>query len=155
MDQKTLTLEVLNDLIEVNGERIWSYQAMLEGPGDQTDVELNGVFEQIITQGQRLQDELELKYVELAHDLPARGSPSGIILRAWNLVKSAFINKKSSLSATEFFDKGERALLKAYQFAQKQSDIIPSAKELIAGQRRELMAFYHQYKQLYKNHQLA
>ncbi|MGK6351478.1 DUF2383 domain-containing protein [Parapedobacter sp. DT-150] len=154
MDQKALTLEVLNDLIEVNGERIWSYQAMLEGPGDQTDAALNGVFEQMITQGQRLQDELELKYVELAHDLPARGSPSGIILRAWNLVKSAFSNK-GSLSATEFFDKGERALLKAYRFAQKQSDIIPSARELIALQRRELTAFYRQYKQLYKNHQLA
>ncbi|WP_257670561.1 hypothetical protein [Parapedobacter tibetensis] len=36
-DQSKTTLELLNDLIEVNGRRIWSYQSVLEGPIDRTD----------------------------------------------------------------------------------------------------------------------
>lgn len=154
MNQLKKTLEVLNDLIEVNGQRIWSYQAVLEGPADKADAELNMVFEQIIGQGQRLQEDLELEFVALAHDLPVKGNPSGTILRTWNIVKSTFA-EKDALSISEFFNTGERALLKAYQYAEKQTGIVPSSKDLITRQKNELSMFYRQYKQLYKTHQFA
>ncbi|MBK1441574.1 DUF2383 domain-containing protein [Parapedobacter sp. ISTM3] len=155
MDQLTKTLEVLNDLIEVNGQRIWSYQAVLEGPADRADDELNRVFEQIIAQGQRLQEDLELEFVALAHDLPAKGKPSGTILRAWNVVKATFAKNGNSLSIYEFFNTGERALLKAYQYAERQEGLFPTARKLIVSQKAELSTFYRQYKQLYKGHQFA
>ncbi len=147
------TLELLNDLIEVNGQRIWSYQAVLEGPADATDIELNMIFEQIIVQSQRLQEELEVEFVALANDLPTRGNPTGTILRAWNAVKTIF-SDRPSIPISEFFDTGERALLKAYRYAEKQAGVVPVVRDLVVRQKQELSAFYRQYKQLYRG-QLA
>ncbi|GGH04375.1 hypothetical protein GCM10007415_45850 [Parapedobacter pyrenivorans] len=55
-----LTLEVLNDLIEINGLRIWNYQFIFERPNREISAELCTLFSQMIDQGQHLQNELEL-----------------------------------------------------------------------------------------------
>ncbi len=148
MKHSETILELLSDLIEVNGQRIWSYQVVLEDAVDGTDIELKMVFEQIITQGQRLQEELEVEFVRLAHDLPARGNPKGTILRAWDIVKSSFANQNMTIN--EFFDTGERALLKAYRYAEMNADVPPTTKKLIKRQKQELLVFYDQYQHLYQ-----
>src|SRR5690606_22173708 len=139
------TLALLNDLIAVNGERIWSYQAVLDGPVDRADEDLRRVFEEIIIQGQRLQEELEVEYVELAHDLPAKMGPTGAILRTWNVLKATF-PKKEPMPINEFFDKGERAILKAYRYAEEQQGLADTVRRLITKQHRELSSFYNHYK---------
>ncbi|MFC3199029.1 hypothetical protein ACFOET_15500 [Parapedobacter deserti] len=124
MDRLNVTLEVLNDLIEVNGQRIWSYEAVRGRSAGQADDELSRMLEQIIIQGQRLQEELEVEYVALNNDLPTRGNPKGVILRAWDIVRSTFDKKgKGPMSISEYFDTGERAMLKAYRYAEKRSRI--------------------------------
>lgn len=155
MDRLKATLEVLNDLVEVNGQRIWSYEAALEGTGNNNaEGKIHEVFEQIVAQGQQLQEELELQFVELANDLPTRGNPKGTVLQTWDIVKSIFA-RKDSMPISEFFDVGERALLSAYRYAEKRRGLVPSCKKLIARQKAELLAFYRRHKQLYRNHQLA
>lgn len=147
---KMTMLELLNDLIAVNAQRIWSYEALLEGPADDSDEELIMVFEQIIVQGQRLREELEREFVQLTSELPAGSNLEGTILRAWNVVKSLFADKKPALPIRKFFDTGERAVLKAYRYAEKQIDTPPSIKKLITKQKRELSFFYDRYKHLYR-----
>ncbi len=153
MDQLCATLEIINDLIEVNGQRIWNYQVVLAGSSDASDLELYGVFEQIVDQGQRFQEALELQFVELANDLPNRENPSGAILRAWGIVKTMF-PETSSMPTCVVFDSGERAILKAYRYAEKYI-FGTSSQKLIAGQQRELLAFYYQYKSLYRERQFV
>ncbi|PPK99112.1 hypothetical protein [Parapedobacter indicus] len=153
MDQLCTTLEIINDLIEVNGQRIWNYQVVFKGFNGDPDLELYGVFEQIVDQGQRFQEALELQFVALAHDLPNRGYPNGTILRTWEVVKALF-RSTSSLPISLVFDKGERAMLKAYQYAEKHI-YGTSSQKIIAGQQRELVAFYRQYKSLYKDRQFV
>lgn len=153
MDQLNATLEIINDLIEVNGQRIWNYQVILAGSGDTPDLELFGVFEQIVDQGQRFQEALELQFVDLAHDLPNRGHPSGVILRTWGIVKALF-SETSSITTSMAFDSGERATLKAYRYAKKYISGA-STQRIIANQQHELIAFYHQYKSLYRERQFV
>jgi len=147
-----LTLEVLNDLIEINGLRIWNYQFIFERPNHETSAELCTLFSQMIDQGQHLQNELELQFVEIAHDLPPGGCSPGVILRVWAVVKSAFPHD-GAMPLSEFLDKGERAVLKAYDYAVKLPDIIKTCHELIDEQRQELVSFYQQYRSLYKEDQ--
>lgn len=153
MDQSNATLEIINDLIEVNGQRIWNYQVILAGSSGASDLELRGVFEQIVDQGQRFQEALELQFVELTHDLPNRGDPSGVILRTWGIVRAMF-SETPAMPTSIVFDRGERAMLKAYRYAKKYA-FGASIQKIIASQQRELMAFYHQYKSLYRERQFA
>lgn len=153
MNQLDTTLGIINDLIEVNGQRIWNYQVVLKGHSGAPNPELYGIFEQIVEQGQRFQEALELQFVELAHDLPVRGHPTGVILRAWKVVKMMFA-ETASMSPCVLFDKGEQAMLKAYDYAAKQVALMPW-QEVISGQRHELLAFYRRYKSLYRDRQLA
>lgn len=154
MNQLDATLEIINDLIEVNGQRIWNYQVVLKQSSDIPDLELYGVFEQIVDQSRRFQEALELQFVELAHDLPKRGHPSGTILRAWRVVKGLF-PQTTFVPIFVIFDKGERALLKAYRYAEKHTSTTSASHKLIANQQRELSAFYHRYKSLYRERQLV
>lgn len=148
-----LTLEVLNDLIEVNGLRIWNYQFIFERPSPEISAALHTLFGQIIDQGQRLQNELEIQFVEMAQDLPPGGRSPGVILRVWNVVKSSFPDDRA-MPLHEFLDSGERAVLKAYDYAVELPGIMKHCRELIAGQRQELIAFYERHEQLYKEDQL-
>lgn len=144
------TQALLNDLIEVNGQRIISYQSMLGHSVKHTNAEQE-LFEEIIVQGQELQNELEVEFVSLTRDLPKRGDPNGLILQVWGGVSSFLVNKRS-VAIGELFDKGERALIKAYQYAEKQLNMPKRTKTLITRQKKELSAFYKRYKQLYTNH---
>ncbi len=147
-----LTLEVLNDLIEINGLRIWNYQFVFERPNHEINVELHTLFGQIIDQGQHFQNELEVQFVEIAQDLPPGGCSPGVILHVWDVVKSSFTHD-GAMPLSEFFDKGERAVLKAYDYAVKLPGIIKPCQELVDEQRHELIIFYQRYKQLYKENQ--
>jgi|GEM_PF-1115559 len=157
MNQLDTTLEIINDLIEINGQRIWNYEAVLDGGGGYAadpEPELYAVFEQMIEQGQRFQEALELQFVDLAHDLPEHGSPSGIIVRAWDSVREWFAESSAGMPPCVFFNKGELAVLKAYGYAAAQPMPVPS-KEIIVDQRDELSAFYNRNKSLYRERQFA
>src|SRR5690606_23543976 len=108
------------------------------------------VFEEIIVQGQELQNELEVEFVSLTRDLPKRGNPNGPILKVWKTV-SAVLTAQRKVEIGELFDRGERALLKAYRYAEKQLDKPKRTKALIARQKQELSAFYKRYKRLYQH----
>src|SRR5690606_41857129 len=82
------TLEIINDLITVNGQRIWKYQLALKAGSNTSDLELRGILEQIVDQSQGFQEALEVQFRELAHDLASRADPSGTRGRAGGLVRA-------------------------------------------------------------------
>ncbi|WP_257657583.1 hypothetical protein [Parapedobacter lycopersici] len=147
MEHSPKTPSLLNDLIEVNGWRILSYQAVLAEARVHSPAEQD-VFEEIVFQGQHLQHELEAELVSLTRDLPHRGNPDGRVLKVWSAVTS-FLRGRKAMTIGELFDRGERALLKIYQYVEKQLDGPKSTKKLIAQQKEELKAFYKRYRSLY------
>lgn len=149
--QLSANLGVLNDLIDVNGQRIWSYQGLLAGTDDKRrDEQLNLIVEEVVIQGQRLQEELELEYVDLAQDLPVKGATSGTVLHAWDLVMSLFADERSK-SIRELLGKGERAFITAYRHAGAHPALVPPVNRLIQRQARELSLFYSRYKRFYQS----
>lgn len=109
-------IEVLNDLIRINNDRIEGYEKAIDETKD-IDADLKTLF-------RRMADQSRQNKAELIQEVQKRGggadtnstTNSGKIYRAWMSVKATFTGKdrKSVLGACEF---GEDAAQKAYQEA--------------------------------------
>src|SRR5690606_14531859 len=104
------TLDVLHDLIQVNGLRVCGYQPIIENRSDAVSSPWYVLLDEIICQSRRWQDELEVQVVELTGDLPANrggaasscgcGTPINMPRRMrsnrWRPVSSARVNRRCS-----------------------------------------------------------
>lgn len=118
MDNKK-AIDVLNDLIRINNDRIEGYEKASENI-DQSDVMLKTLFYQIAEESRSFRRELTDRVESLGGE-PARDTTaSGKIYRVWMDVKVTFSgnDSKSTLNACEF---GEDAALRAYRQALEES----------------------------------
>lgn len=137
------TLDVLHDLIQVNGLRVCGYQPIIENRSDAVSSPWYVLLDEIICQSQRWQDELEVQVVELTGDLPANRGGGGELIRLWDTHKHAAADAVEPLEA-RLFSEGESALLQVYEQAAESVHSPMVCKQLIASQLDELMAFYDQ-----------
>ena len=131
------TIEVLNDLIRINNDRVTGYNKAIEELKDE-DNDLRVVFRSFILTSKRIISELTESILnkggEPAHDTTAAGK----IYRAWMDVKATFTGHDtlSILNACEY---GEDAAQKAYKVAIEDSqEIEAGALQLIKEQKSEL-----------------
>ncbi len=133
MQSNEATVEILNDLIKINNDRIEGYKRAINESKD-LDVDLKAVFEGMIRESETYKAELNDKNVETG-DVPEESTTSsGKIYRAWMDVKATFTgsDRKSILSSCEF---GEDAWRRAYeQGINTTADIDPMVKALITEQ---------------------
>jgi len=130
-------IEVLNDLIRINRDRISGYEKAVENLEDGEGT-LKTLFYQLSDESQKLKEQLSGQ-VRLLGGEPAEDSTmSGKIYRAWMDVKDAFTadDAKSALEACEY---GEDAAQKAYAEAQDDSRDFPeNIQRLISDQKDTL-----------------
>lgn len=138
------TAGVLNDLIQINNDRIEGYQKALEELKG-TDTDLYNLFTSFITQSTDLKLALESEVAALGEDVERGTTTSGKIYRAWMDVKSLFTGKdrQAVLNACEF---GEDAAQKAYKEAEGSEDILENAQKLISAQKLELKISHDKVK---------
>jgi len=138
------TAEVLNDLIQINNDRIEGYQKAIEEL-KATDTDLTNLFTGFITQSQKLKSELETEVSTLGEEIDMGTTTSGKIYRAWMDIKAAFTGKdrQTVLNNCEF---GEDAAQKAYRDAEKSEDLLPNARMLITNQKLELKSSHDKVK---------
>lgn len=125
MDHENKTAEVLNDLIEINNDRIAGYTTALEDLKDSEDKDIQSLFENYIQQTRQFNNELK-PLVLINGETPATGTMmSGKLHRLWLDVKATFTghDRKSILEECE---RGEDASKKAYEDAVKESVNFPS-----------------------------
>ena len=131
------TIEVLNDLIEINNDRIEGYEkAARETSGDATS--LNELYNKMASQSRDITNQLRQKVSELGGEAEDGTTTSGKIYRAWMDVKSAFSNNdtKSTLELCEY---GEDAAQKAYTQALASDEFLSTEiRQLIADQKADL-----------------
>lgn len=142
--------ETLNDLIEINNDRIAGYN---KASGETDDSDLKTLFTKYSTQSQKLVTELR-KLVHAEGSEPADGTTvKGKLYRTWMDVKSKFTGKdrKSVLSSCEY---GEDAAQKAYTTALEEDDLSNEVRLLIEKQKMELREAHDHVKQL-RDAQLA
>ena len=126
--------EVLNDLVEINNDRVAGYE---KAAGKTKDTDLNSLFADMARQSKEFVSELK-GLVRSEGEEPAKGTTvRGKIYRAWMDVKQTFSgdDRKSILSSCEF---GEDAAQRAYENALKDSELSPSVRQILEKEKSSL-----------------
>jgi uncharacterized protein (TIGR02284 family) len=141
------SIEVLNDLIEINNDRIAGFAHATKDIGDD-DLEIKALF-------QKLREESRYNVHELGSAINKNGgepemgmSSGGALHQAWLDVKATFTghNRKSILEECE---RGEDAIKKAYRDAlASDSDLTPEFAKIVSRQQEEIIAAHNQIKAL-------
>jgi uncharacterized protein (TIGR02284 family) len=130
-------IEVLNDLIRINNDRIEGYQRATDEAKD-IDVDLKAVFNRMSDESRQYAAELTQEVVKLGGE-PATGTTtSGKIYRVWMDVKATFTGK-SRQAVLENCEFGEDAAQKAYSSAlESDADMNTDIRQLITNQKSSL-----------------
>ena len=136
MTSTTELTEILNDLIQINYDRIEGYRKAADECKEH-DVELHSVFQEMANES-RLHVSSLVEYVRNLGGEAERGSTNmGEIYRAWMDVKATFTGKDrtSILASCEF---GEDQAQKAYAEALTDGDLDAATREMISYQKETL-----------------
>ena len=136
--------ETLNDLIEINNDRIEGYN---KAAVQTKDEDLRSLFSKMAAQSSLFAGELK-QLVRAEGDEPEEGTTfRGKIYRTWMDVKATFSGKdrKSVLDSCEF---GEDAAQRAYRSALEDEDLSSNVRLVIEKQKAVLREAHDKIKNL-------
>jgi len=153
MESDNKVTEVLNDLIQINNDRIEGYKRAIK-EADDSDVDLKAIFHRMEDESRQYLAELTREVVKAGGE-PASGTTvSGKIYRAWMDVKATFTgsDRETLLSNCEY---GEDAAQKAYQQALNTDETLSiDIRQLIANQKASLKISHDtikKFRDMYKD----
>lgn len=129
--------EVLNDLIQINNDRVTGYEKASE-ESREIDVDLQATFNKMADESRKYAAELTNEVQRLGGEPSTGTTNSGKIYRVWMDVKATFSGKdrQSILESCEF---GEDAAQKAYREAlASDAEISAQTRQLITDQQASL-----------------
>ena len=133
MEDNKKVIEVLNDLIQINNDRITGYERALKELKDESS-DLRILFEGYIDQSRNIRNQLGTEVQALHGKMDEGTTASGKIYRAWMDVKAVFTGE-SRKSVLENCHQGEHAALKAYNTALEHEDLPAYLREMIQKQK--------------------
>ncbi len=143
---------VLNDLVEINNDRIKGYEKAIEElKGD--DLDLKALFNRLADQSRDFKSELSSRIGRLGGEVSTDTTNLGKIYRAWMDVKAGMSNddRQTVLNSCEY---GEDAAQKAYDSALKSdADMDTESRQMITNQKQSLKAAHDQVKALRDAHE--
>ena len=124
MERNERTIEVLNDLIRINNDRVEGYEKAIRETNE-NDVDLRNIFNRMADESRKYSGELTERVQRLGGEPAGGTTASGKIYRTWMDVKSTFSRseRKSVLEECEF---GEDAAQKAYEKALDADNDLPA-----------------------------
>lgn len=149
MENTTVNTEILNDLIQINNDRVTGYQKAMEELRAEDD-DLKSLFAQMIRQSSQHKATL-IQEVQVLGVTPESGTTtSGKIYRAWMDLKAVFTghDRETVLNNCEF---GEDAAQKAYKMALETEGLSANLRSLISDQKTDLRSSHDQIKALRDN----
>ena len=146
METKTVATEILNDLIQINNDRIVGYERAIKELKDE-DVDLKELFRDMIGESHTFKMELATEVSASGADTETGTTNSGKIYRAWMDVKAVFTghDRKTVLSNCEA---GEDAAQKAYKAALEDEDLPEYLHSIILNQKEKLKRSHDKIKAL-------
>ncbi|WP_354329835.1 PA2169 family four-helix-bundle protein [Pedobacter sp. CG_S7] len=146
MANNSVNAEVLNDLIQINNDRIQGYEKAMKEL-DPADLDLKELFVKMIGESHKHKLALATEVQALGTDVETGTTSSGKIYRTWMDLKTVFTghDRKAVLENCEF---GEDAAQKAYKEALEEEDLSANLRDMIAQQQKELKASHDQIKNL-------
>jgi len=146
MEKSKEIIEVLNDLVLINNDRIVGYQRAIKEL-KQEDNDLRSLFDQMILESQQIKSDLTREIQVLRGSVEEGTTGMGKIYRAWMDVKAVFTgeNRHTVLSNCEA---GEDAAQSAYYKA-LQSDSLPAfIREMLTRQQATLKDSHDEIRDL-------
>jgi uncharacterized protein (TIGR02284 family) len=137
MEENRETIEVLNDLIQINSDRIIGYEKAIRQTNVE-DTDLKILYASMVAEGHRMKIALATEVQALGAEIEHLTTASGKIYRAWMDVKAMFAgnNRQTVLANCE---QGEQAVQRAYRMALNQ-DLPIYIRELLTRQQDALYA---------------
>ena len=140
------TIEVLNDLIQINNDRITGYEkAIKETKAEDEDLKI--LFATMIAESHRNKIALATEVQTMGAEVENGTTTSGKIYRAWMDVKAIFTghDRHTILANCEA---GEDAAKKAYRTALEHEALPAYIRELLVQQEGALLASHDEIKSL-------
>jgi uncharacterized protein (TIGR02284 family) len=152
MAQNEKLIEVLNDLLHINNDRIKGY----EKAADETkmlDVDLQAFFLKLADDSRKYASKLTEHIMTLGGQATSDTTNMGKIYRVWMDLKAAFTgqDRQAILSSCEF---GEDAAQRAYRDAlSSDAEMSAETRQLITSQQSELKSAHDTVKKYRDMHQ--
>ena len=146
METRTVNAEILNDLIQINNDRVAGYEKAIEELKSE-DADLKSLFVKMIGESHKLKMALATEVQVLGEEIEEGTTSSGKIYRAWMDVKAVFTghDRKTVLNNCEF---GEDAAQKAYKMALAEEGLSSDLRSLITTQKAQLRLSHDEIKRL-------
>lgn len=137
MSSNNELVEVLNDLVQINNDRIVGYEKAIKEV-ENIDVDLKGIFSKMADQSRELKTQLANCVTKMGGEVAEGTTGSGKVYRAWMAFKATFTgnDRQTALNNCEF---GEDAAQKAYKEAlASDAEMDADTRQLIADQKEKL-----------------
>jgi uncharacterized protein (TIGR02284 family) len=146
MEKSKEVVEVLNDLVMINNDRITGYERAIKELKQEND-DLKSLFDQMIIESQKIKSDLAHEIQVLHGDVEKGSTEMGKIYRAWMDVKAVFTgeNRHTVLSNCEA---GEDAAQKAYKKALETDRLPAFLRELLTNQQSTLRDSHDEIRDL-------
>jgi len=146
MDTRTVNAEILNDLVQINNDRVAGYEKAIEELKSE-DSDLKSLFVRMIGESHQHKMALATEVQALGDEIEEGTTNSGKIYRAWMDVKAVFTghDRKTVLNNCEF---GEDAAQKAYKMALDEEGLSADLRALITEQKAALRVSHDEIKAL-------
>lgn len=138
-------VDVLNDLILINNDRIEGYEKAITNV-EAGDVDLKAAFNKLADQSRGYKSELANIVTGLGGEVSTGTTNSGKLYRVWMDIKDAFsVNDRQS--ALEACEGGEDAALKAYKEAlASDAEMTSEVRQVITSQQSEIQVAHNVIK---------
>lgn len=147
MEDTARTLELLNDLILINNDRIAGYTRAIEELGDNSDRDLEPLFLRMIDDSRRYKTQIGTEIQALGGDIESGTTIGGKIHRAWLAIKESF-NGSDRLSILEECESGEDAIRDTYEDILNDITLPAYIIDMLDEQLQEILAAHDEIKEL-------
>ena len=145
MESNEKIVEILNDLVQINNDRIEGYERAAQ---ETEDSDLKSLFHQMSEKSHMLKSQLGSEVVKRGGKPTESTTASGKVFRVWMDFKAALTgkNRKLILRSCEF---GEDAAQDTYKSALESSDKLPAdIVQLVSDQKSKLREDHDHVKAL-------
>lgn len=137
MGMNEKTIEILNDLVQINHDRVRGYEKAAEETNS-SDADLRALFTDFANESRGYAAELSSLVKNLGGEPATDSTQRGKIYRAWMDMKAVVTgsNRKAILGSCEY---GEDAAQKQYERALEESEHLPAdIRQIITDQKAKL-----------------
>jgi uncharacterized protein (TIGR02284 family) len=140
------TIEILNDLIQINNDRIEGYERAIK-ESQPEDEDLKVLYASMIAESHRIRIALATEVQTMGAEVEQGTTTSGKIYRAWMDVKAVFTGHDRH-AVLENCEAGEDAAQKAYRTALSSDSLPAFIRELLVQQQDSLRESHDEIKAL-------